>query len=92
MIVDCEYRVVYPSEGVGRYLQPGAEVGRELLDLVPASLRYGLRWALGCAAQTGCCVQVDGLPVELGGVRSAVTLRVQRMPELRPDVLLVSFD
>ncbi|MBV8901985.1 MAG: PAS domain S-box protein [Verrucomicrobia bacterium] len=91
--MNSDYRVVHLSEGVGRYLRlSGGEANWDVLHLVPQPLRWGLRWALDCAAQTEGEIQVKRRLVDLEGAHRAVTLRVQRMPELAPDLYLVAFE
>lgn len=93
VIVDGDHRVVHLSEGVGLYLRlGGGEANRDVLHLVPEALRWGLHSALGRAAQTQSEIRVERLLVDLGGARRAVTLRVQRVPDLVPDLYLVAFD
>ena len=93
VVVDANYTILHLSRQAGRYLQfSGGEPSNDLLRVVHPELRVELRAALFRARQTDQTVQVTGIPVEVGGQRRAITLRISVVPELTRDFLLVVFD
>ncbi|MBV9490726.1 MAG: PAS domain S-box protein, partial [Verrucomicrobia bacterium] len=93
VIVGRDHRVVHLSEGAARYLRLGSgEASWDLVRLIPLALRRRLQRALVRVAQTGHRVEVNGVPLVVGGVRRSVKLRVEPAPDLAPDLFLVVFE
>jgi two-component system, chemotaxis family, CheB/CheR fusion protein len=90
ILVDPEYDIVHLSPNAGRFLQfPGGEPSRNLLRSVNPSLRIELRAALYKAAQTQQMAEVSGVPVDVGGERASLTIRVLPAKEVDADLFLV---
>ena len=91
ILVDQDHEILHLSPGAGRFLQfGGGEPSRNLLRTVHPGLRIELRAALYQAAQSGGPAVVPSVPLALEGDAKSVTLRVQPVPDLAPDVLLVT--
>ncbi|MEF7615726.1 PAS domain S-box protein [Aquincola sp. MAHUQ-54] len=90
LLVDAEHELVHLSPGAGRFLQfAGGEPSRNLLRTIHPSLRIELRAALYQAAQTGQPVDVDPLPIDMGGEQTTVAMSVRPVGEAAPGLLLV---
>jgi two-component system CheB/CheR fusion protein len=91
ILVDHEHDILHLSPSAGRYLQfGGGEPSRNLLHTVHPALRIELRAALYQAAQSSAPAVVPSVPVEIDGQPHTVTLRVQAVPDLASEALLVT--
>jgi len=93
VVVNSDHEIVHLSENAGRFFTlVGGETSTNLLRIVHPMLRLDLRGALLRAAENGTVVEVPNLPLELGGRRRAITLRVLPAGELAPGFMLVVFE
>ncbi|MBB1600465.1 CheR family methyltransferase [Variovorax sp. UMC13] len=92
ILIDAEHDIVHLSPSAGRYLEYGAgEPSRNLLRLVPQSLRIELRAALFKATRTGQAVEtrVVRFSDDPAGGRAHFTMRVVPMREGNAELSLV---
>jgi len=81
VLIDSEHDIVHLSPSAGRYLEHSAgEPSRNLLRLVPESLRIELRAALFRAAQTGQSVETQVASTNAGPSEGRVHFRMRVIP------------
>lgn len=77
LLINEQHEILHLSENAGRFLQlGGGDPTRDLLKLVPASVRLEMRTGLFRARQSGNAVQLPRLPVELEGASKSVSIRI----------------
>jgi two-component system CheB/CheR fusion protein len=90
LLVDSEHEILHLSPGAGRFLQfAGGEPSSNLLKAIHPSLRIELRAALYQASQSGTPVDVDPLPLDVGGEAMQVGIGVRPMGDLAPGLFVV---
>ena len=92
VLVDQNDEIVHLSKNAGRFFQfSGGEPSTNVLRVVNPMLRVDLRSALYRAAQTRSTVELQGIPIELEGVASAVDISVRPIADVSPGYFLILF-